>query len=125
MEHLYEAIGGLSLDSEGNPLSNNQLAAQPDFSNIQFPTAFNFNIDESSGIATIEPDVSYFYGFQDHLSSAEGLFCGARLGPPTVLAQACDASMSFLLGPSVSVGMLTATAKAVNGKLICFDCKAF
>lgn len=48
--------------------------------------------------------------------SVEGLFCGAQLGPPTTLAQACDDSMDFLLGSSVSIGMLTSTAKAVQGK---------
>lgn len=46
--------------------------------------------------------------------SVEGLFCGAQLGPPTTLAQACDDSMDFLLGSSVSIGMLTSTAKAVQ-----------
>ena len=53
--------------------------------------------------------------------STSDLFCGAKLGPPRALAQACDASMDFLLGPSVSIGMLTSTAKAVNGESLDFD----
>ena len=72
------------------------------------------------------PLETHFLPFQepavlvDSVTSPD-LFCGAKLGPPTVLAQACDASMDFLLGPSVSIGMLTSTAKAVNGESLDYN----
>ena len=41
--------------------------------------------------------------------------CGAALGPPSELAQACDRSMNFLLGKEMSTGMLASIAKSVLG----------
>ena len=83
-----------------------------DFSDTQFPAAYNWIIDSSSGIRTIDPDNTYEYAVLSN--KPEDLFCGATQGPPSVLAEACDASMEFLLGPGVSIGLLNSTAIDVN-----------
>ena len=98
-EQLFFFLGGntgeileIQLDSDATPARTPKLIVSP----LQEPTV----LEEKS---------------------TSDLFCGVNLGPPTVLAQACDASMDFLLGPSVSIGMLTSTAKAVNGESLDFD----
>ena len=123
MEQLYASRPD-AFAADANPLriiAGGQ--ARSNFENVQFPTRFNWIIDQISGIASINDASPYLYDFDESLSTSEtDLFCGAELGPPTVLAQACDASMDFLLGSSVSIGMLTSTAnKAVNGEFLGFD----
>lgn len=56
----------------------------------------------------------YEYAFLS--GNPEDLFCGVTQGPPSALAKACDDSIDLLLG-SASIGLLTSTAKSVNGKL--------
>ncbi|EJK51569.1 hypothetical protein THAOC_29247, partial [Thalassiosira oceanica] len=119
MEQLYAGRPD-TFAAEENPLRLNadiHIQASSDFENVQFPTRFNWIIDQTNGIASLYPNSPYLYDFEESLSTSDAdLFCDAALGPPTVLAQACDASMDFLLGSSVSIGMLTSTAKAVNGE---------
>lgn len=122
MELLYDGRPRHLFGGEENPLRKNpDTPASRNFENVQFPTRPNFVID-SSGIASLDANSPYLYDFENSLStSEENRHCGAGLGPPTVLAQACDASMDFLLGPSVSIGKLTSTAKAVRGEPLDFD----
>jgi len=93
-------------------VGNGEVAWADDQSNTQFPAAYNWIIDPTSGIRTINPDNTYEYAVLSN--KPEDLFCGASQGPPSVLAEACDASMEFLLGPGVSIGFLTSTANDVN-----------
>ena len=114
---MFEAGSPMRID-ETNP-------AMPDFSNTQFPTAFVQDVTQPHGIARINETCTdagvcqsvYLYEYEPILSKSEDLFCNATLGPPSILAQACDASMDFLLGTKVSIGLLASTAKALN------DCK--
>jgi len=122
MELLYDVSLPDAFAAEKSPLRlDADLQAGSDFGNVQFPTHFNWIIDQANGIASLDDTSPYLYDFEESLSTTSYLFCGAKLGPPRALAQACDASMDFLLGPSVSVGMLTSTAKAVNGESLDFD----
>ena len=121
MEQLYASRPD-AFAAEESPLRLDAVSqAGSDFGNVQFPVRFNWIIDQTSGIASLDDTNPYLYDFEESLSTASYLFCGARLGPPTILAQACDATMDFLLGSSVSIGMLTSTAKAVNGESLDFD----
>ena len=56
----------------------------------------------------------YLYDYENILSNIEDLYCDAKLGPPSALAQAIDESMTLLLGNRVSIGLLKSTSIAVN-----------
>lgn len=83
----------------------------PNFDNVVFPTDYIWSRNER-GVASINNSTTYRY---DSALSSSG-YCDAGLGPPSILTGACDASMSFLLGPTVSTGLVSSTSKAVNGK---------
>ena len=88
------------------------VAVGEDFNNVRFPTDVSFGIDTSSGVATFD---SYLYG--SSLSTDQAVqFCEAKYGPPLELTKACDASIDVLLGPEISIGLLSSTAKALEGK---------
>ena len=92
-------------------------AVEQDFGNVQFPTGFVEDITSPHGIAKIKEvngKSEYLYDYENILSTTEDLYCDAKLGPPSILAQAIDASMKFLLGSKVSIGLLNSTAVAVN-----------
>ena len=112
-DRLYDARD-TSIFPEENPMG--PIADELDFSTIKFPTGYDWKEDDH-GIRSImkSPD-SYMYGYESILR-ADNKYCGdSILGPPSLLARACDDSMSFLLGNGVSLGLLTSTAKALNGK---------
>lgn len=117
-ESLYNGRDTTTFESN-NPMRINMDTAltdlsgveSPTFNNVRFPTNFNWTSDNDHGI------FSYTNLLYKDLSNArEDRFCNAEYGPPSILAQACDESMTFLLGPKVSIGLLTSTAKAVNGE---------
>ena len=121
LDHLYEARNK-TIFPDANPMRKNkdQVAMEdfgegnPHFDNVVFPTNYVWKLDER-GVASIE--LSYRYEYDSVLSSNPGdHFCDAGLGPPSVLMGACDATMSFLLGNTVSTGLVWSTSKAVNGK---------
>jgi len=101
----------------GNPMQIDQdKDVEKDFENVQFPTGFVEEV-APNGIAKIKKvngQSVYLYDYENILSTTEDLYCDAKLGPPSLLAQAIDASMNFLLGPRVSIGFLNSTAVAVN-----------
>ena len=106
--------------SEESPMrvNENDPANSTDFTNVQFPTGYNWVLDPESGIRTINPDNAYEYAALSN--KPEDLFCGVTQGPPSVLAESCDDSMNFLLGTPVSIGSLRSTANSVDScKLVC------
>ena len=118
---LYEGRN-TSMFEAGNPMRIDQsLATESDFSNVQFPTSFVEDVTLPHGIATIKEDCTsgicqseYLYEYKNILSTIDDLYCDAKIGPPSVLAEAIDTSMDFLLGPRVSIGSLKSTANAVT-----------
>jgi len=111
-DRLYDARD-TSIFPEENPMGP---IADDDFSTIEFPTGYNWEENVHGVRSIMEYTDSYMYGYKSILS-VDDKYCGnSILGPPSLLAQACDDSMSFLLGNGVSLGLLTSTAKAVNGK---------
>ena len=111
----------LTMDSftlvESNPLNpmriNENVPVNPtDFTNVQFPFAYNWETPNEHGIVSINPSNAFEYSVLSN--NPADLFCGVTQGPPSALARACDDSMEFLLGPGVSVGLLTSTANDVN-----------
>ena len=118
-ELLYDGRNR-SIFSEESPMRivQSQPANSTNFTNVQFPTGYNWLTDPTSGIRTIDPDNTYEYAVLSN--KPEDLFCGVTQGPPSVLAEACDDSMNFLLGTRVSIGSLRSTANAVDScKLVC------
>ena len=108
-DKLYDA------SPNNNPMrDDSDVAVGEDFNNARFPTDVAFEIDDSSGVATFQ---SYLYERDSSLSTDPAVkFCGAKYGPPLELTKACDASIDVLLGPEISIGLLSSTAKALEGK---------
>ena len=113
-DRLYDARN-TTVFPEENPMSNVPNEEADLLNNIRFPTDYNWDSDKH-GVRSIIDGNSYLYEYESILTKDER-YCGASiLGPPSLLAQACDESMSFLLGHEVSLGLLKSTANAVNGK---------
>jgi len=120
-ETLYNGRN-TSIFPAGNPMRIDQnQPAESDFFNTQFPTGFVEDVTLPHGIAKIEEDCTsgvcqsvYLYDYENILSTTEDLYCDAKIGPPSVLAEAIDKSMNFLLGSRVSIGSLRSTANAVT-----------
>lgn len=118
---LYEGRNTSMFDA-GNPMRIDQSqAVESDFSYVQFPTGFVEDVTSPHGIAKIKEvctsgicQSEYLYEYENILSTTEDLYCDANFGPPSVLAEAIDKSMNFLLGSRVSIGSLKSTANAVT-----------
>ena len=113
-DRLYDARN-TTVFPEGNPLSNVPNEEADLLNNIRFPTDYNWDSDKH-GVRGIIDGNSYLYEYESILTKDESYCDTSILGPPSLLAQACDESMSFLLGHVVSLGLLKSTANAVNGK---------
>ncbi|EJK59231.1 hypothetical protein THAOC_20576 [Thalassiosira oceanica] len=101
-------------DQENPMRKNKELTAHGSsgkFSNVHFPTDYYFGETEQ-GFAIMD---RFDYGFKDKfIDSKDNRFCGAAVGPPSVLIQACDASQEFLLGKKVSVGLLKSVVDGIK-----------
>ena len=125
LEKLYSARD-TSIYPEPNPMRRdvNEKAmpeyshdGDPNFQNVIFPVAYNWNTDDVHGVFGIDMSDSfrYYTGLIDYTGDS---FCNARRGPPSILADACDASKAFIAGHTTSIGLVVAVANAVDGKLI-------
>ncbi|KAL7552859.1 hypothetical protein ACHAWF_016104 [Thalassiosira exigua] len=112
-QRLYNARNQIIFPRENPMLVNSEQGASSDFANLQFPVAFEW-AGPGENLHGIRNYTGYLH--DEGVSEETGLFCGAKLGPPTALTRACDKSLKFLLGEPASTGMLSATVEAVEGK---------
>ena len=121
LELLYNGRNETIFPGE-NPMrvDQSQPANTTNFTNVQFPFEYNWILDPTHGTRMINLDNTYEY--IELAKYSDGRFCGVTQGPPSVLAEACDDSMEFLLGPGVSIGFLTSTANDVNDCELGFCC---
>ena len=123
LEKLYNARD-TSIYPEPNPMRRNvnekampaySHDGDPNFANVNFPFKYNWNTGDVHGVFGIDKfdPFEYYKGLIDYTGDS---FCNARRGPPSILADACDASKAFIAGDTSSIGLVVATANAVDSK---------